>query len=126
MRCGKVAYYNNILEHGDIVSNKGQLKAPLNAAPRACAVSIYLVNGIKTAGTDRIPIDQYVVLLRNTVTQMVQLGTLSPALFRPGCEFSPRRMDNAGRRRQRFLSLRSTTAPAAVRGCWPRGGLSWP
>ena len=36
-------------------------------------VSIYLVNGIKLQGQIE-SFDQYVVLLRNTVTQMVPLG----------------------------------------------------
>ena len=44
-------------------------------------VSIYLVNGIKLQGNVE-SFDQYVILLRNTVTQMVT-STLSRLLFQP-------------------------------------------
>ena len=53
--------------------NKGQLLQDpfLNALRREhVPVSIYLVNGIKLQGNIE-SFDQYVVLLRNTVTQMV-------------------------------------------------------
>ena len=55
------------------MSNKGQtLQDPfLNALRKEhIPVSIYLVNGIKLQGQVE-SFDQYVVLLRNTVTQMV-------------------------------------------------------
>ena len=55
------------------MSNKGQLLQDpfLNALRREhVPVSIYLVNGIKLQGQIE-SFDQYVVLLRNTVTQMV-------------------------------------------------------
>ena len=57
----------------NIVSNKGQLLQDpfLNTLRREhVPVSIYLVNGIKLQGQIE-SFDQYVVLLRNTVTQMV-------------------------------------------------------
>ena len=55
------------------MSNKGQLLQDpfLNALRREhVPVSIYLVNGIKLQGQVE-SFDQYVVLLKNTVTQMV-------------------------------------------------------
>ncbi|MBU3650941.1 MAG: RNA chaperone Hfq [Limnohabitans sp.] len=68
----------------DIVStentkNKGQLLQDpfLNALRREhVPVSIYLVNGIKLQGQIE-SFDQYVVLLRNTVTQMVYKHAIS-------------------------------------------------
>lgn len=68
----------------NIVSNKGQLLQDpfLNALRREhIPVSIYLVNGIKLQGQIE-SFDQYVVLLRNTVTQMVYkhaISTIVPA-----------------------------------------------
>ena len=62
------------------MSNKGQLLQDpfLNALRREhVPVSIYLVNGIKLQGQIE-SFDQYVVLLRNTVTQMV-----TNTLYRP-------------------------------------------
>lgn len=62
-----------------IVSNKGQLLQDpfLNALRREhVPVSIYLVNGIKLQGQIE-SFDQYVVLLRNTVTQMVYKHAIS-------------------------------------------------
>ncbi|HNV61046.1 MAG TPA: RNA chaperone Hfq, partial [Rhodoferax sp.] len=61
------------------VSNKGQLLQDpfLNALRREhVPVSIYLVNGIKLQGQVE-SFDQYVVLLRNTVTQMVYKHAIS-------------------------------------------------
>jgi len=61
------------------VSNKGQLLQDpfLNALRREhVPVSIYLVNGIKLQGQIE-SFDQYVVLLRNTVTQMVYKHAIS-------------------------------------------------
>ena len=64
----------------DIVSNnKGQLLQDpfLNTLRREHGpVSIYLVNGIKLQGQIE-SFDQYVVLLRNTVTQMVYKHAIS-------------------------------------------------
>jgi host factor-I protein len=67
-----------------IVSNKGQLLQDpfLNLLRKEhVPVSIYLVNGIKLQGQIE-SFDQYVVLLRNTVTQMVYkhaISTVVPA-----------------------------------------------
>src|SRR6188472_996438 len=64
----------------NIVSNKGQLLQDpfLNTLRREhVPVSIYLVNGIKLQGQIE-SFDQYVVLLRNTVTQMVYKHAISP------------------------------------------------
>ena len=75
-RCGIVNIYNNT---ENIVSNKGQLLQDpfLNALRREhVPVSIYLVNGIKLQGQIE-SFDQYVVLLRNTVTQMVYKHAIS-------------------------------------------------
>jgi host factor-I protein len=63
----------------NIVSNKGQLLQDpfLNALRREhVPVSIYLVSGIKLQGQIE-SFDQYVVLLRNTVTQMVYKHAIS-------------------------------------------------
>jgi host factor-I protein len=66
------------------MSNKGQmLQDPfLNALRKEhVPVSIYLVNGIKLQGQIE-SFDQYVVLLKNTVTQMVYkhaISTVVPA-----------------------------------------------
>jgi host factor-I protein len=65
------------------MSNKGQLykTLPQCSSSRACPVSIYLVNGIKLQGQVE-SFDQYVVLLKNTVTQMVYkhaISTVVPA-----------------------------------------------
>ena len=61
------------------MNNKGQLLQDpfLNALRREqVPVSIYLVNGIKLQGQIE-SFDQYVVLLRNTVTQMVYKHAIS-------------------------------------------------
>lgn len=73
---GLVNYFLNT-EH--IVNNKGQLLQDpfLNLLRREhVPVSIYLVNGIKLQGQIE-SFDQYVVLLRNTVTQMVYKHAIS-------------------------------------------------
>jgi host factor-I protein len=62
-----------------VTNNKGQLLQDpfLNALRREhVPVSIYLVNGIKLQGQVE-SFDQYVVLLRNTVTQMVYKHAIS-------------------------------------------------
>ncbi len=69
----------SFLNTENIVSNKGQLLQDpfLNALRREhVPVSIYLVNGIKLQGQIE-SFDQYVVLLRNTVTQMVYKHAIS-------------------------------------------------
>jgi len=61
------------------VNNKSQLLQDpfLNALRREhVPVSVYLVNGIKLQGQIE-SFDQYVVLLRNTVTQMVYKHAIS-------------------------------------------------
>jgi host factor-I protein len=72
--------FQRFTEHGEnIVSNKGQLLQDpfLNTLRREhIPVSIYLVNGIKLQGQIE-SFDQYVVLLRNTVTQMVYKHAIS-------------------------------------------------
>ena len=63
----------------DNTKNKGQLLQDpfLNILRREhVPVSIYLVNGIKLQGQIE-SFDQYVVLLRNTVTQMVYKHAIS-------------------------------------------------
>jgi host factor-I protein len=63
----------------NIVNNKGQLLQDpfLNLLRKEhVPVSIYLVNGIKLQGQIE-SFDQYVVLLRNTVTQMVYKHAIS-------------------------------------------------
>ena len=75
------------------MSNKGQmLQDPfLNTLRKEhVQVSIYLVNGIKLQGQIE-SFDQYVVLLKNTVTQMVYkhaISTVVPA--RAGRDAAPR------------------------------------
>jgi host factor-I protein len=68
-----------IIESGVAMSNKGQLLQDpfLNTLRKEhVPVSIYLVNGIKLQGQIE-SFDQYVVLLRNTVTQMVYKHAIS-------------------------------------------------
>ncbi len=73
-----------ITTKADIMSTKGQqLQDPfLNALRKEhVQVAIYLVNGIKLQGQVE-SFDQYVVLLKNTVTQMVYkhaISTIVPA-----------------------------------------------
>jgi host factor-I protein len=72
-------FNTSILNTENIVSNKGQLLQDpfLNTLRREhIPVSIYLVNGIKLQGQIE-SFDQYVVLLRNTVTQMVYKHAIS-------------------------------------------------
>jgi host factor-I protein len=77
LRCDNVS---TVIQHGvNIVSNKGQLLQDpfLNLLRKEhVPVSIYLVNGIKLQGQIE-SFDQYVVLLRNTVTQMVYKHAIS-------------------------------------------------
>ena len=79
------------LEHGkNIVSNKGQLLQDpfLNLLRKEhVPVSIYLVNGIKLQGHIE-SFDQYVVLLRNTVTQMVYKHAISTVVPGRAVNFS--------------------------------------
>jgi host factor-I protein len=91
-----VRFHNNTLNTEHIVSNKGQLLQDpfLNALRREhVPVSIYLVNGIKLQGQIE-SFDQYVVLLRNTVTQMVYKHAISTIV--PGRAVSFSMTDSAG------------------------------
>ena len=75
MVSSKITHFNT----ENIVNNKSQLLQDpfLNALRREhIPVSVYLVNGIKLQGQIE-SFDQYVVLLRNTVTQMVYKHAIS-------------------------------------------------
>ena len=76
--CGKVLVYNNILNTENIVSNKGQLLQDPSSmlSPRACP-SFHLSRQRHQASRTNQSFDQYVVLLRNTVTQMVYKHAIS-------------------------------------------------
>jgi host factor-I protein len=86
LRCAPVHRYHLQAPsaRSQTMSNKGQLLQDpfLNALRKEhVPVSIYLVNGIKLQGQIE-SFDQYVVLLRNTVTQMVYkhaISTVVPA-----------------------------------------------
>jgi host factor-I protein len=76
VRCN---HFFSVFNTEHIVSNKGQLLQDpfLNLLRKEhVPVSIYLVNGIKLQGQIE-SFDQYVVLLRNTVTQMVYKHAIS-------------------------------------------------
>jgi host factor-I protein len=86
--CDNVRAFPNT-EH--IVSNKGQLLQDpfLNLLRKEhVPVSIYLVNGIKLQGHIE-SFDQYVVLLRNTVTQMVYKHAISTVVPSRAVNFHP-------------------------------------
>jgi len=80
VRVNPVITWQLFYQHGaSTVSNKGQLLQDpfLNLLRKEhVPVSIYLVNGIKLQGHIE-SFDQYVVLLRNTVTQMVYKHAIS-------------------------------------------------
>ena len=93
------------------MSNKGQLLQDpfLNVLRREhVPVSIYLVNGIKLQGQVE-SFDQYVVLLKNTVTQMVYKHAIStvvpsrPSVSSRMAATKPERLVTNSI--QRFLSL---------------------
>ena len=80
-----------------IVNNKSQLLQDpfLNALRREhIPVSVYLVNGIKLQGQIE-SFDQYVVLLRNTVTQMVYKHAISTIVPGRAVNFSGPGADEA-------------------------------
>ena len=80
------------------MSNKGQLLQDpfLNALRREhVPVSIYLVNGIKLQGQIE-SFDQYVVLLRNTITQMVYKHDISTIVHGSAINFSASVEGDAG------------------------------
>lgn len=86
---------NSNTEH--IVNNKSQLLQDpfLNALRREhIPVSVYLVNGIKLQGQIE-SFDQYVVLLRNTVTQMVYKHAISTIVPGRAVNFSGPGADEA-------------------------------
>ncbi|MBS0304838.1 MAG: RNA chaperone Hfq [Proteobacteria bacterium] len=90
MRCDKVAS-SGLPNTEHIVSNKGQLLQDpfLNLLRKEhVPVSIYLVNGIKLQGHIE-SFDQYVVLLRNTVTQMVYKHAISTVVPSRAVNFHP-------------------------------------
>jgi len=76
----KIDYSSDLNKNtGARMSNKGQLLQDpfLNTLRKEhVPVSIYLVNGIKLQGQIE-SFDQYVVLLKNTVTQMVYKHAIS-------------------------------------------------
>jgi host factor-I protein len=78
-------------QSGAVMSNKGQLLQDpfLNLLRKEhVPVSIYLVNGIKLQGHIE-SFDQYVVLLRNTVTQMVYKHAISTVVPGRSVTFTP-------------------------------------
>ena len=96
--CGNVPSLPTLLNTENIVSNKGQLLQDpfLNALRREhVPVSIYLVNGIKLQGQIE-SFDQYVVLLRNTVTQMVYKHAISTIVPGRAVNFSTAETPEAG------------------------------
>lgn len=102
------------------MSNKGQLLQDpfLNALRREhVPVSIYLVNGIKLQGQIE-SFDQYVVLLRNTVTQMVYKHAISTIV--PGRAVNFNVADNNDNEARPLETVDSSFPRAAARG-W--GGL---
>jgi host factor-I protein len=81
----------------NIVSNKSQLLQDpfLNVLRKEhVPVSIYLVNGIKLQGQIE-SFDQYVVLLRNTVTQMVYKHAISTIVPGRAVQFSAQGTEEA-------------------------------
>src|SRR5262245_8973876 len=88
--CDKVkSFPTHITEH--IVSNKGQLLQDpfLNLLRKEhVPLSIYLANGIKLQAHIE-SFDQYVVLLRTTVTQMVYKHAISTVVPSRAVNFHP-------------------------------------
>lgn len=106
------------------MSNKGQLLQDpfLNTLRREhVPVSIYLVNGIKLQGQIE-SFDQYVVLLKNTVTQMVYKHAISTIVPGRAVKFDPNSPKEGG--------TENPTSPAAPRQAAhqfphiPQGGTS--
>src|SRR5512140_421692 len=85
-------------KRGTTMSNKGQLLQDpfLNTLRKEhVPVSIYLVNGIKLQGQIE-SFDQYVVLLKNTVTQMVYKHAISTIVPGRAVNFSAAEGTEAG------------------------------
>lgn len=81
---------NQTTDQESKLQKKGQLLQDpfLNALRHEhIPVSIYLVNGIKLQGQIE-SFDQYVILLRNTVTQMVYKHAISTILPGRGVDFT--------------------------------------
>lgn len=96
IRCAPVPF-NTSFNTEHIVSNKGQLLQDpfLNLLRKEhVPVSIYLVNGIKLQGHIE-SFDQYVVLLRNTVTQMVYKHAISTVVPGRAVNFHPNETPDA-------------------------------
>jgi host factor-I protein len=98
-----------------IVTNKGQLLQDpfLNQLRREhVPVSIYLVNGIKLQGQVE-SFDQYVILLRNTVTQMVYKHAISTIVPGRAVNFQAA-VEEAGHAAPANGSTTSSTPPSVA------------
>jgi len=99
------------------VSNKAQLLQDpfLNTLRREhIPVSVYLVNGIKLQGQIE-SFDQYVVLLRNTVTQMVYKHAISTIVPGRPVNFAAIAQNEAA-----GTNAATGNAPAAANGSNPQ------
>lgn len=97
------------------MTNKGQLLQDpfLNQLRREhVPVSIYLVNGIKLQGQVE-SFDQYVILLRNTVTQMVYKHAISTIVPGRAVNFQAA-TDDAGHPNQASQTGQSGAGPAVA------------
>ncbi len=97
------------------MTNKGQLLQDpfLNQLRREhVPVSIYLVNGIKLQGQVE-SFDQYVILLRNTVTQMVYKHAISTIVPGRAVNFQAA-VDEAGHTAPANGSTTSSTPPSVA------------
>ena len=97
------------------MTNKGQLLQDpfLNQLRREhVPVSIYLVNGIKLQGQVE-SFDQYVILLRNTVTQMVYKHAISTIVPGRAVNFQAA-VDEAGHATPANGSTTSSTPPSVA------------
>ena len=98
------------------MSNKGQLLQDpfLNLLRKEhVPVSIYLVNGIKLQGHIE-SFDQYVVLLRNTVTQMVYKHAISTVVPGRAVNFHPGDAAECAAAREQRAVFRPRPMPAAA------------
>ena len=96
--CDTVEAYSLLNTEHIVSNNKGLLLQDpfLNTLRREhVPVSIYLVNGIKLQGQIE-SFDQYVVLLRNTVTQMVYKHAISTIVPGRAVNFSAAETGEAG------------------------------
>ena len=104
------------------MSNKGQLLQDpfLNALRREhVPVSIYLVNGIKLQGQIE-SFDQYVVLLRNTITQMVYKHAISTIVPGRAVNFSAAALE------EMVQPLSRLSSPDGIQGKVPQAGTRLP